>query len=125
MSMMTPMKHTATPPAFFSVIGSFRAMAATNKVKIGVMELMMEVSKVVAILMAFRKVSCVKKSPSMEAMKIFHKSLNGTFSLGMKHEMSQNRMVAPMARRLKSPIGEMRLEFDKSLQMMMLNPKMV
>ena len=42
---MTPTKLMATPPAFFMVMGSFKAMAATNMVKIGVVEVMMEVSK--------------------------------------------------------------------------------
>ena len=51
---MTPVKLMATPPAFFRVMGSFRAMAATNMVKIGVVEVMMEVSKGVVNLLDSR-----------------------------------------------------------------------
>ena len=51
---MTPTKLMATPPAFFKVMGSFRAMAAMNMVKIGVVEVMMEVSSGVVNLLDSR-----------------------------------------------------------------------
>lgn len=125
MSITTPVKLIATPPAFFKVIGSFNAMAAVNMVNIGVMAVMIAVSIGVVILMASRKLICVRNNPNIEAMKIFHKSLNGTLSFGKNSETIQKSNVAPMARKLKSPMGEMRQELVRSLQMMMLNPKIV
>ena len=49
-----PAKLKLTPPAFFKVIGSFKAMAAINMVKIGVVEVMMEVSSGVVNLLDSR-----------------------------------------------------------------------
>ena len=67
---MTPIKLNATPPAFFKVIGSFKAIAAINMVKIGVSGVRMLVSNGVVIVLAFKNETWVRKSPSIEAMKI-------------------------------------------------------
>jgi len=53
-NMITPKELMATPPAFFNVIGSLRAMAAKNIVKMGVVEQMMEVSSGVVYLLDSR-----------------------------------------------------------------------
>ena len=52
-----PPKLSATPSAFFHVMGSFRKMAATNIVKMGVVVLITERSTGVVCAMACRKVS--------------------------------------------------------------------
>ena len=120
----TPTKLTNTPPIFLRVIGSFNATAATNIVKMGVQVLVMLVSMEVVMVMAFRKLICVRYKPSMEAMKIFGKSFNATFSLGMKRESSQNKAVAPVARRQNKSIGVNTCALEMFLQQTMLNPKM-
>ena len=75
--------------------------------------------------MAFKNEICVRNRPNMEARKILGRSFFSTFSLGMKSDKSQNKAVAPMALKQNRPIGDTKLEFVKSLQMMMLKPKMV
>ena len=67
----TPQKLNPTPNAFFSVIGSLTTIAAINIVKIGVMAVMMLVSRGVVIVIAFRNAICVRKRPSIEAQNIF------------------------------------------------------
>ena len=61
----------------------------------------------------------------MEAMKMPQRSLNGTFSLGRNSEMSQNRRQAPTDRKQNKPKELTRCALVSSLQMIMLNPKMV
>jgi hypothetical protein len=103
--MRTPTKLTKTPLIFLPVIGSFKATAATNIVMIGVQVLVMLKSMEVVIVMAFKKLICVRKRPSIEATKICNKSFTGTFSLGIKSDKSQNKMVAPVALRQNKSIG--------------------
>lgn len=120
----TPAKLNKTPPAFLKVIGSFKTMAATIMVKMGVQVLAMLKSMEVVIVTAFKKLTCVRKSPKKEAMAICHKSFNGTFSLGMKSDNSQNKAVAPVARRQNRSMGVSTCALEMFLQQMMLNPKM-
>jgi len=54
-----------------------------------------------------------------------HKSLKGTFSRGRNSEMSQNRIQAPTDRKQNKPKELTKCALDSSLQMMILNPKMV
>jgi hypothetical protein len=61
----------------------------------------------------------------MEAAKMPHKSLNGTFSLGKNNEISQNSKQAPADRKQNKPKELTNPALVSSLQMMMLNPKMV
>lgn len=122
---MTPKKLIATPPAFLSVIGSFKKNAAMNMVKIGVNEVIMEASTGVVIVIALRKLICVRNNPNIDARKILGKSFRSTFSLGKKSERSQKQIVAPMARRQNMPIGEIIPNETRFLQVMMLNPNMV
>lgn len=67
----TPRKLIITPPAFFSVIGSLRTIAAIIIVLIGVMELIIEQSIGVILEIPKRNVSCVRKNPKREAANIF------------------------------------------------------
>ena len=120
----TPAKLTNTPPIFLKVIGSFRAMAATNMVNMGVQVLVMLVSMEVVMVMAFKKLHWVRNRPNIEAIKIFHRSFNGTFSLGMKSDSSQNNSVAPNALKHSKSIGVNTLALEMFLQQTMLNPKM-
>ena len=66
----TPPKLNKTPAAFLKVIGSFKTMAATNMVKMGVQVLAMLKSMEVVMVTAFKKLTWVRKRPSMEATKI-------------------------------------------------------
>jgi len=93
-------------------------------VKIGVHVLVMLVSMEVVIVMAFKKLIWVRKRPSMEAMKICPMSFNGTFSLGMNNDNSQNKAVAPIALRQNKSMGVSTCAFEIFLQHTMLNPKM-
>jgi hypothetical protein len=68
---MIPKKLSATPPAFLIVMGSFRAKAAMNIVRIGEMALTMEQSIGVMSGIAIRKVICVRKNPRTDAPNIF------------------------------------------------------
>lgn len=122
---MTPAKLIATPPAFFKVIGSFKAMAATNIVKIGVVEVIIDVSNGVVNLLDSRYESWVRKNPNIEAAKIPHKSLNDTFSFGRKSEIIQNNKQAPTDRKQNKPKELTKWALVSSLQMMMLNPNIV
>ena len=122
--MRTPTKLTKTPPTFFPVIGSFKATAATNMVMMGVQVLVMLKSMEVVMVMAFRKLICVRKRPSMEATKICSMSFSGTFSLGMKSDKSQNKAVAPVALRQNKSKGVNTCALEIFLQHTMLNPKM-
>ena len=54
-----------------------------------------------------------------------HKSLNGTFSLGKNKEMSQNRMQAPTDLKQNKPKELTKWVLVSSLQIIILNPKMV
>lgn len=122
-SSKTPAKLIKTPPIFLPVMGSFKAMAATNMVMMGVQVLAMLTSIEVAKVMAFRKLTWVRKSPSIEATNIFGKSFFSTLSLGMKSESSQKSAVAPMARRQNKSIGLNTCALEMFLQHTMLNPK--
>ena len=62
--------------------------------------------------------------PSMEAMKIFHRSFSGTFSLGMNRDRIQNSSVAPAARKHSKSMGVITCALEMFLQQTMLNPKM-
>ena len=124
-NIITPKKLIATPPAFFNEIGSFKAMAAMNMVKIGVVEVMMDVSNGVVNLLDSKYANWVNRKPSIEATKIPQRSLKGTFSLGKNNEISQNRMHAPTDLKQNKPKELTRCALVSSLQMMMLNPKMV
>ena len=53
------------------------------------------------------------------------RSLNGTFSLGRNSEMSQNNRQAPADLKQNKPKELTNPLLVSSLQMMMLNPKMV
>lgn len=121
---MIPKKLMATPPALRKVMGSFKAKAAMNIVRMGEMALTMEQSMGVMSGIAIRKVICVRKNPRTEAKKIFTKSLRSTFSPEVNREMSQKSNPAPMERKQKSAMGEMRWLLVRSLQTMMLMPKM-
>ena len=106
------------------VTGSFKATAATTMVIMGVQVLAMLTSMEVAKVMAFRKLTWVRNSPSMEATKIFGRSLGSIFSFGMNSESSQKSAVAPMARRQNKSIGLNTCALEMFLQHTMLNPKM-
>ena len=93
-------------------------------VKMGVQVLVMLVSMEVVMVMAFRKLIWVRKRPNMEATKIWSISFIGTFSLGMKSESSQNKAVAPVARRQKRSMGVITCALEMFLQHTMLKPKM-
>ena len=54
-----------------------------------------------------------------------HKSLKGTFSLGRNNEISQNSRQAPADLKQNKPKELTNPALVSSLQMMMLNPKMV
>lgn len=54
-----------------------------------------------------------------------HKSLNGTFSLGRNKEISQNSRQAPTDLKQNKPKELTKWALVSSLQMMMLNPKIV
>ena len=123
MSHSTPAKLRATPPAFFHVMGSLRKMAATNMVMMGVQVLVMLKSMEVVMVMAFRKLICVRKRLNMEATKICSMSFSGTFSLGMKSDKSQNKAVAPVALRQNKSKGVNTCALEIFLQHTMLNPK--
>ena len=112
------------PPTFLKVMGSFKTMAATIMVRIGVQVLVMLVSMEVVMVMAFRKLHWVRNRPSIEAIKIFHRSFSGTFSLGMKSDTSQNSSVAPKALKHSKSMGVSTLALEMFLQQTMLNPKM-
>ena len=99
-------------------------MAATNMVMMGVQVLAMLKSMEVVIVMAFRKLICVRKRPSMEATKICSRSFSGTFSLGIKSDKSQNNTAAPVALRQNKSIGVNTCALEMFLQQTMLNPKM-
>ena len=94
-------------------------------VKIGVSEVIMEASTGVVIVIALRKLICVRNSPSIDARKILGKSLRSTFSFGKNSESSQKQIVAPTARRQNIPIGEMIPNETRFLHVMMLNPNIV
>ena len=56
---------------------------------------------------------------------MLQRSLKGTFSLGKNREMSQNRMQAPTDLKQNKPKELTKWALVSSLQMMMLNPKIV
>ena len=112
------------PPTFLPVMGSFSTTAATTMVRMGVQVLAMLKSMEVVIVTAFRKLIWVRKRPSIEATNILGRSFVSTFSLGMKSDTSQNKTVAPVARRQYKSIGLNTPAFEMFLQQMMLNPKM-
>ena len=66
----------------------------------------------------------VRNNPNIEAMKIFHRSFSGTFSLGIKSDKSQNNSVAPAARKHSRSMGVITCALEMFLQQTMLNPKM-
>ena len=72
---------------------------------------------------AIRKVICARKKPSTEAAKIFGRSRLSTASFGINSEMSQKSVPAPNERNVKRASGEIVLLDVKSLQTMMLSPK--
>ena len=120
----TPARLTKMPPTFLKVMGSFKTMAATIMVRMGVQVLAMLKSMEVAKVMAFKKLYWVRKSPSIDATKICKRSFAGTFSLGMKNDNSQNNSVAPIARKHSKSMGVSTLALEMFLQQTMLNPKM-
>ena len=124
MSHSMPPKLSATPRAFFHVIGSLRNMAATNMVKIGVVVLITERSTGVVWAMAWRKVSCGRKRPSMPAPASRSKSRGGTFSRGAKSDTSQNSAPATSDRMANNTIGAMPPSVAISRQTTTLMPKM-
>ena len=93
-------------------------------VMMGVQVLAMLRSMEVVIVMAFKKLICVRKRPSMEATKMYSKSFSGTFSLGIKSDKSQNNSVAPTARKHSKSMGVNTLALEMFLQQTILNPKM-
>lgn len=118
----TPPNDRTTPRAFFHVIGSLRNIAATNIVKIGVIEPRMEVSMAVVIGLASRKVSWGTKRPKNEAAAVRSRSLGAIFSLGVKIEMSQKSVHAPIARRVNITVGDNIPLLLRSLVVTMLMP---
>ena len=66
-----PTKLSATPPAFFPVMGSPRKKKAKNMVKMGPRVPMIAVSMADVMVMAMRKVICGTNSPTSEAAAIF------------------------------------------------------
>ena len=64
------------------------------------------------------------KNPSIDAANIFGRSFLSTFSFGMNRDRIQKREPAPMERRQKMARGEIRPPLVRSLQTIMLNPKM-
>ena len=54
-----------------------------------------------------------------------NRSFGTTFSLGRNREMNQNNKQAPTERKQNKPKELTRCALVSSLQMMMLNPKMV
>lgn len=120
----TPARLTNTPAIFLKVMGSFKATAATSIVRIGVQVLVILVSMEVVMVMAFKKLIWVRKRPNMEAMKICPMSFSGTFSLGIKSESSQNKAVAPIARRQNKSMGVSTCALEIFLQHTILKPKM-
>ena len=98
-------------------------MAAKNIVKIGVREATTETSKGVVILIATRKVICVRKSPNIEAMNMRNKSLRSTRSLGINRESKEKRITAPNARKVNKQIGGTSPDWAISLQANILKPK--
>ena len=67
----------------------------------------------------------MRKKPNMDAAKMLQRSLNGTFSLGRNSEISQNSRQAPTDLKQNKPKELTKWVLVSSLQMMMLNPKMV
>ena len=118
----TPKKLSATPEAFFNVIGSLRAMDAIIIVNIGDVALTIEQSIGVMSLMARRKESCVPKYPRADAKIIIGKSRLSTFSLGKNKEISQKSVQAPMARKQNNSIGGIIPLAVRSLHVTMLTP---
>lgn len=65
----------------------------------------------------------MRKKPSTDAAKILGKSHFSTISFGLNSETSQKRAPAPNERSVKRARGEIALLEVKSLQTMMLSPK--
>ncbi len=124
-SISTPARLSATPPAFLKVIGSLRKMAAKHIVNTGGSVPRTERSMELVIVVATRNENCGTKSPSTEARAILARSPAGTFSRGIKSDISQNRAEAPMALMVKSTDGVMTCEFAMSLQKIILKPKII
>ncbi len=120
----TPNRLKNTPPAFFKVIGSFRKIAATNIVMIGLVVLMIDASIDVVMVIALRNAIWVIKRPSIEAIKVRYRSLPLIFSFGTKIDAIQNRSVAPIALKQKRAIGDTTPESAIFLQNMIFKPKM-
>jgi hypothetical protein len=72
---------------------------------------------------AIRNVICVRKKPSTDAAKIFGRSRRSTLSFGLKNEMNQKSAPAPNERSVKSASGEIVSLDVKSLQTIILSPK--
>ena len=120
---MSPARLSMTPPAFFKVMGSLRTIAAMNIVKIGDRAVTIEQSIGVMWAIPFRKVSCVSRKLKTDAPKIFKKSCFSTLSLRENIESIQNAVAANTDLKLKIASGESQLPLVRSLQMMMLRPK--
>jgi len=95
-----------------------------NMVKMGESELTMEQSIGVISGIAIRKVICVMKNPSTDAMSILNRSFYSTCSLGVKRDMDQKSRAAPSERMKNSVIGVKMLLLVRSLHTMMLIPNM-
>ena len=118
-----PAKLNATPPAFFTVIGSLSTTAAISIVNIGDVVTMIEQSIGVISGIPMRKVICVRKKPRKDAAKIFGRSFLSTFSLGIKAEVNQNNPPAKTERSRNKPKGEIMPPEVRSLQIIILKPK--
>ena len=118
-----PIKLRMTPPVFFHVMGSFSAMAAIIMVYMGDSAVSMEQSMGVMYGMPAKKVYWHTKNPNIDAATIFSRSFFSTFSLGINSDISQNNPPAPNERKQKIVSGDSSCPLVKSLQTMMLNPK--
>ena len=117
-----PTRLTKTPPTFFNVIGSFIATAAMNIVYIGDKAARREQSIGVTFGNATKKVIWHMKNPRNAAANILGISLMSTFSLGKNNDNNQNRLPAPIARKVNIAKGEIRCPPVRSLQRIILKP---
>ena len=91
-------------------------------VKMGESELTIEQSIGVISGIAIRKVICVMKNPSTDAINILNRSFFSTCSFGVKSDMDQNSRDAPNERMKNRVVGVKRLLLVRSLHTMMLMP---
>ena len=72
---------------------------------------------------AIKNVICARKKPSTDAAKIFGRSCRSTLSFGMNSEINQKSRPAPSERSVKRASGDIASLDVKSLQTIMLSPK--